>query len=688
MVRHSLTLLAMAATFDFGLAAGPSGAQLISSQPRSVSESRHLGWRRRARDLLRSVEFVDLRHTVPPVPQAEQGMVDTQLNAVPPSAWTARELDSIFNQGSPPMQGRSIANTTFLIASTEDIAAEYECVQEPWMWAFQPSPDLVPSSNATLSATTTTTFTAALLLPSALATDSASLVEPSPTSLMLGNLAAHVLVAHTSAETSSTSTLSAAIAVPSASSDNGPPLLSPSDTGSPASAPTSGTLPQNVSPLRRKLSTTRPRALQPYDEDMEAEAFFPATWHDHERRDSKANYAVAKDEPTLDWLSSNLNLYQGKVSVGDNNLRLAPDPLAAAGTNQDTILSVFYPQGSYAPSKSDPVGGASFYAQPFLGPNNAAQQRNVNDSTQVHYRSTLVLQYSVAFPLNFDFVKGGKLPGLYSSVGLPSNGSNDIPLGDLDANTDGCSGGARDGVGLSCWSARIMWRQGGIGEVYAYFPTDKIGQYDPCRTRASTMICNDEYGTSIGRGSFSFVPGQYTNLTLVVSLNSAPSVANGELSLWVDGQQVIDEPNMLWRTGTIGVRATGRGGGSGAEAFRVLKAKLERPDAHTAGGVEPVPASKRQEPADDASMSQEGAAWVDKVFFSTFFGGSTSDYAASKDEEAYFKDFSLYSSTRLSAAPGLNASPSSSSSPRTGPDLALGVSMSVVVLVALSVLHL
>lgn len=238
--------------------------------------------------------------------------------------------------------------------------------------------------------------------------------------------------------------------------------------------------------------------------------------------------ASSKDTAPLDeaasyangWLVNNLNLYNSRAVVGDVNLAFVPDPLAvstsassapavgapgqsvsvvggdgvtivqgangadattAPGGSAPTVLRVFYPNGSYSPSHSDPVGGTSFYPQPFLPPvlpggsnqspytnalasNSSALSSAVNVQSQTGTAATsssfpsLLLSYSVGFPANFDFVKGGKLPGLYSSVGLLR------PNGTLDANTDGCSGGARDGVGESCWSARVMWRENGEGE--------------------------------------------------------------------------------------------------------------------------------------------------------------------------------------------------------------------------------
>jgi hypothetical protein len=59
-------------------------------------------------------------------------------------------------------------------------------------------------------------------------------------------------------------------------------------------------------------------------------------------------------------------------------------------------LQLTYPKGSINPGNK-PQGGAEFYAEPL-------DLRTVTNTT---------LQYSVYFPHDFDFVKGGKLPGLY-----------------------------------------------------------------------------------------------------------------------------------------------------------------------------------------------------------------------------------------------------------------------------------
>ena len=61
-------------------------------------------------------------------------------------------------------------------------------------------------------------------------------------------------------------------------------------------------------------------------------------------------------------------------------------------------LKAHYPKGSYKPSV-DPCGGVSFYAP---GP----------ASVDLTTAKEALFSYSVYFPEGFDFVKGGKLPGL------------------------------------------------------------------------------------------------------------------------------------------------------------------------------------------------------------------------------------------------------------------------------------
>lgn len=95
------------------------------------------------------------------------------------------------------------------------------------------------------------------------------------------------------------------------------------------------------------------------------------------------------------------------------------------------VLQLNYPKGSYAPSTGPVMGGAQFYAKPF------------GDKTPF---SKMLVSYDVAFPVGFNWVLAGKLPGIYG--GTPY---------------DGCSGGLQS-TGANCLTMRMMWRQNGVGE--------------------------------------------------------------------------------------------------------------------------------------------------------------------------------------------------------------------------------
>ncbi len=178
---------------------------------------------------------------------------------------------------------------------------------------------------------------------------------------------------------------------------------------------------------------------------------------------------------------------------GLDNLAIIPDPEGRFGK----ILRVAYPAKSASPTVSRkhkvPLGGCQFLADLNLAPQDA-----------------LRLSYYVRFSDDFDFVKGGKLPGLF---GGDSQSGGDDP--------DGTNG----------FSTRFMWRKNGAGELYAYLPTSK----------------KKEYGTSIGRGQWQFKPGVWYRLEQEVILNQ-PGLANGQVRVWLDGQQVLNKTGLMFRS--------------------------------------------------------------------------------------------------------------------------------------------
>jgi Polysaccharide lyase 14 len=179
--------------------------------------------------------------------------------------------------------------------------------------------------------------------------------------------------------------------------------------------------------------------------------------------------------------------YVDSGSFGLDRSQLITTPDAPGGS----MVRVAYPAGSASRRADGEDGGMQAYLTLPDGP-----------------RDELYLQYSVRFQPDFDFVRGGKLPGLYG--GTVTGGQN-IPDG-----TDG-------------FSTRYMWRGGGDGEVYAYLPT------------------SEDHGTSLGRGCWYFPTNQWVAIQQRVKLNT-PGASDGEVTVWQDGRQVLSQRGVTYRT--------------------------------------------------------------------------------------------------------------------------------------------
>ncbi|KAH9857475.1 polysaccharide lyase family 14 protein [Lenzites betulinus] len=234
-----------------------------------------------------------------------------------------------------------------------------------------------------------------------------------------------------------------------------------------------------------------------------------------------------------------------------DDIKDLPHPYVQA---PDGVLSMqaHYPKGSFKPSAT-PRGGISFYA---LGP----------ESLNLTAAKEATLSYSVFFPEGFDFVKGGKLPGLYGGT------SDEVAVS--------CSGGRRDD---NCFSVRFMWRTDGKGELYTYLPPDSTANQAVC-TVPPFSTCNDVFGASVGRGSFTFTPGKRTTIGQRVRLNDVGQ-ANGELELFVEGKSIFTVP--------------------GLELVSAPEGRMRGVQAQS------------------------------------FFGGSDSSWATPKDQDVFFGDFSV-----------------------------------------------
>lgn len=156
-------------------------------------------------------------------------------------------------------------------------------------------------------------------------------------------------------------------------------------------------------------------------------------------------------------------------------------------------ITVFYPAGSYDPGsmirQGLPYGGIGFKSR-------------LNQGVEC-----LILTYELKFDKNFDFVKGGKLPGLYGGIG---NSGGKIPNG-------------HDG-----FSVRFIWKEQGKGAAYAYLPNSKT------------------WGTALGTGSWSFTVGSWHRIEQKVKLNT-PGQSDGEITVWYDNTLVHTSRGLVFR---------------------------------------------------------------------------------------------------------------------------------------------
>ncbi|KAI0049830.1 polysaccharide lyase family 14 protein [Auriscalpium vulgare] len=270
--------------------------------------------------------------------------------------------------------------------------------------------------------------------------------------------------------------------------------------------------------------------------------------------------ATLANPDTQNFLVSNWGLSKGKIQNGASNLAFVADPFPSGAVPGDTspstgpVLQVTYPAGSFSDNNA---GGAQLYA--------------LWNASGAPFQSMLV-SYEVAFDANYEWNKGGKLPGL---------------RGGPNPNT--CSGG-NQANGTNCFSSRVMWRPNGAGEVYAYVPRPN----NICKD--SDVQCNDQFGVSFSRGSFSFLSGQWNKITMLVRLNSPTNIANGQITLYYNDVQALTHTDVDFRS----------------------------VDAVTAGGL----------------------------YFSTFFGGNDASWAPTKDTHTYFRNFQLYAGTAPSDLQG------------------------------------
>ena len=198
-----------------------------------------------------------------------------------------------------------------------------------------------------------------------------------------------------------------------------------------------------------------------------------------------------------------------------------------ADESHHQVLEVVYPKGAVGPR----VGGAQF---------------TVPLKPTEHY----TLSYDFCLSDDFDFRLGGKLPG------LTSGGST-------------YTGGHKPDQGQG-WSARFMWRPKGQMVLYLY-SIDMKGKW------------GDDHVLNMPQ----LERGRWYHVTQEISLNH-PTESDGKITVWVDGNKVLDLKNLRLRIGAQG--------------------------------------------------------YIDTFYFSTFFGGNSPEWGPRNDSRIRFDNFEVQGS--------------------------------------------
>lgn len=149
----------------------------------------------------------------------------------------------------------------------------------------------------------------------------------------------------------------------------------------------------------------------------------------------------------------------------------------------ETVFKVFYPKGSYSPSKN-PVGGVGFFASP----------------KQIFMANEVIFKYQVLFDKSFDPVSGGKLPGLFIGKGIQRK------------DMTGASGGTHTNAA----SCRIAWRTNLTAEAYVYVPQQQHQNY----YNISGLVLNEKFGDSLWRGLFHFYKTIWNDVSIRLKMNT------------------------------------------------------------------------------------------------------------------------------------------------------------------------
>ena len=196
-------------------------------------------------------------------------------------------------------------------------------------------------------------------------------------------------------------------------------------------------------------------------------------------------YDEAMLEEDWNWPTWNNGVDEGRVSIVET------------GEPGNRALAVLYPEGEYGTSET----GAQWKV-------------SLDDTVE---RASL--SYRIRFTGPFDFVKGGKLPGLIGGTG---NTGGNVPDG-----TDG-------------WSARMMWRTDGAIVQYVYHPDQPDNH-------------GEDLPWSIDGEASRFKPDRWYTVRHEITMNT-PGEHDGIIRTWLDGELALEFTSMRFRDiGDLGI---------------------------------------------------------------------------------------------------------------------------------------
>ena len=235
----------------------------------------------------------------------------------------------------------------------------------------------------------------------------------------------------------------------------------------------------------------------------------------------------------------------------------SPEPSPPTGNGNAVMYSSFndVPKGTYRQGGLDVLSGCGRDGSPCL---RATYAPTSYGSKRFHYTENLppareyTLNYDLKLSDNWQFKRGGKLPGL-SAVRY----------------TGGCQSAQAHG-----WTARIMWRENGRMVQYLYHQDKR-----------------EKCGEDVRADGVTLQPGRWYDVSLYVKVNSSAGARDGEVRMYLDGQEVARRSNLRLR----GINGNG-----------------------------------------------SGSALIERFLFSSFYGGADASWAPSTTTYAYFDNFAVY----------------------------------------------